>query len=85
MSSPIRFPADFLLALLSRFNGQEVPVGGGFDDPGTGSLGEFIQKHVHTRMNPAVYVRALLIEEGYAVEGKRGYIRFPADRGTEVA
>jgi hypothetical protein len=86
MSSPIRFPADFLPALLARFAGQEIPVGGQFDNPGQSSLGDFIQKHVGTRMNPAVYVRALLIEEGYAVEGgKRGLIRILPLQPDEAA
>ena len=47
-----------------HFRGKEVRVGGKFDDPGRDSLGEFIQRNLKTKMNPAVYVAALLIEEG---------------------
>ena len=62
-------------ALLARFPEGDVAVGGSFDDPGNGSLGEFIQDKLPTKMNPAVYVAALLIDEGYADESRRGYIR----------
>lgn len=63
-------------ALLKRFAGQEVPVGGKFDDPGIGSLGHFIQQTLNIKMNPAVHLAALLIEEGYAISGRRGSVRF---------
>ncbi|MCC6394804.1 MAG: hypothetical protein IT167_29700 [Bryobacterales bacterium] len=63
-------------ALLARFQGQEAPVGGKFDDPSPGSLGEFIQKNLKIKMNPAVYLAALLIDEGFAESSRRGYIRF---------
>jgi len=46
--------------------------GGKFDDPGRGSLGEFIQQKLKTKMNPAVYLAALLIDEGYAAPARRG-------------
>ena len=52
-----------------------VAVGGRFDAPGRGSLGEFIQQKLKTKMNPAVYIAALLIDEGYADPSRRGYIR----------
>jgi len=76
MRYPIRFPKQFMEALLAQFPEGEVAVGGSFDDPGSGSLGEFIQEKLPTKMNPAVYVAALLIEGGYADESRRGYIRF---------
>jgi len=41
-------------------------VGGSLDVPVRGSLGEFIQQKIKTKMNPAVYVAVLLIDEGYA-------------------
>jgi len=44
--------------------------------PRRGSLGEFIQQKLKTKMNPAVYLAALLIDEGYADPVQRGYIRF---------
>ena len=81
MQYPIKFPKEFMEALLARFRDEEVPVGGKFDDPGRGSLGEFIQKKLKIKMNPAVYLAALLIEEGYADPGRRGYIRFRSQKG----
>jgi excisionase family DNA binding protein len=76
MRYPIRFPKPFMEAMLARFGGGEVAVGGKFDDPGRGTLGEFIQTKLKIKMNPAVYVAALLIDEGYAESARRGYIRF---------
>ena len=76
MPYPIKFPRQFMDALLAYFQDQEVPVGGKFDDPVRGSLGEFIQQKLKIKMNPAVYLAALLIEEGYAEASRRGYIRF---------
>jgi hypothetical protein len=73
-------------ALLTHFSEREVAVGGSFDGPPPGSLGEFIQQKLQTKMNPAVYIAALLIEEGYADASRRGYIRFrgkPEARVTE--
>lgn len=57
-------------------------MGGSFSGPPSGSLGEFIQQRLPTKMNPAVYVAALLIEEGYAEESRRGYIRFRSKKGA---
>ena len=76
MRYPIRFPKSFMDGLLARFPEGEVAVGGSFDGPPRGSLGEFIQQKLKTKMNPAVYLAALLIEEGYADDSRRGYIRF---------
>ena len=76
MQYPIKFPKHFMDATLEHFRANEVPVGGKFDDPGCGSLGEFIQQKLRIKMNPAVYLAALLIEEGYADPARRGYIRF---------
>lgn len=76
MRYPIKFPKSFMDALLAHFPEGEVAVGGSFDGPTRGSLGEFIQQNLKTKMNPAVYVAALLIEEGYADASRRGYIRF---------
>ena len=80
MRYPIKFPKPFFDALLAHFHQKEVPVGGSFDGPSRGSLGEFIQQKLKTKMNPAVYVRALLIDEGYVEVTRRGYIRFHAKR-----
>ncbi len=77
MRYPIRFPKAFLDALLERFaEAEEVAVGGSFSGPVSASLGEFIQQNLPTKMNPAVYIAALLIEEGYAEDSRRGCIRF---------
>ncbi len=76
MRYPIRFPKSFMDALLAHFLEGEVAVGGSFDGPVRGSLGEFIQQKLKTKMNPAVYMAALLIDEGYAEASRRGYIRF---------
>jgi excisionase family DNA binding protein len=78
MRYPIKFPKPFFDALLAHLREREVAVGGSFDRPLRGSLGEFIQRKLKTKMNPAVYVRALLIDEGYAEATRRGYIRFHA-------
>jgi excisionase family DNA binding protein len=76
MPYPIKFPKEFMDAMLAHFRDQEIAVGGKFDDPGSRSLGEFIQQRLKIKMNPAVYVAALLIDEGYADAARRGYIRF---------
>jgi excisionase family DNA binding protein len=76
MKYPIKFPKDFLDGLLARFHGQEIPVGGQYDDAFKGSLGGYIQEKLKTKMNPAVYLAALLIDEGYAKTSRRGYIQF---------
>lgn len=76
MQYPIKFPMQFMEAMLAHFQDQEVPVGGKFDDPTAGSLGEFIQAQLKIKMNPAVYLAALLIDEKYAEPAHRGYIRF---------
>jgi len=82
MQYPIKFPKLFMDAMLKRFLGAEVPVGGKFDDAGRGSLGEFIQQQLQTKMNPAVYLAALLIDEGYAEPARRGYIRFRSNSAS---
>jgi hypothetical protein len=76
MQYPIKFPKWFMDDLLAHFSEREVAVGGSFDGPLPDSVGEFIQKKFKTKMNPAVYLAALLIEEGYADASRRGYIRF---------
>ncbi len=76
MRYPIKLPKSFMDALLVHFPKGEVAVGGSFDGPVRGSLGEFIQQKLKTKMNPAVYLAALLIDEGYADASRRGYIRF---------
>jgi len=76
MRYAIKFPKHFMDAMLQHFRSGEIPVGGKFDDAGRGSLGEFIQQQLKIKMNPAVYLAALLIDEGYAESTRRGYIRF---------
>lgn len=84
MRYPIKFPKSFMNALLAHFSEGEVPVGGSFDGPSRGSLGEFIQQELPTKMNPAVYVAGLLIAEGYADASRRGYIRFGSRKGARA-
>ena len=43
---------------MAHFSEGEVAVGDSFDGPVSGSLGEFIQQKLKTRMNSAVYVAA---------------------------
>ena len=76
MQYPIKFSKQFMEAMRAKFRCKEVAVGGKFDGPDRGSLGEFIQQELKIKMNPAVYIAALLIEEGYAEDARRGYIRF---------
>lgn len=80
MQYPVKFPKPFMDALLKRFEIGEFPVGGAFDDPTKGSLGEFIQHELHLKLNPAVYLAALLIDEGYAETTRRGYLRLISSR-----
>jgi excisionase family DNA binding protein len=84
MRYPLKFPKSFMAALFKHFKtGVDVSIGGAFDGPPSGSLGEFIQHKLNTRMNPAVYVAALLIDEGYAIpSSRRGYIQFRDDHGS---
>jgi len=79
MQYPIKFSEQFMDAMLDHFDHEEVAIGGQFDNPIVGSLGEFIQQKLKIKMNPAVYIAALLIEEGYADDStRRGYIKFRA-------
>ncbi len=75
MQYPVKFPKQFMDALLEHFSLGEFPIGGAFDNPTRGSLGEFIQQKLKMKINPAVYLAALLINEGYAEDVRRGYIR----------
>ena len=76
MKYPVKFPADFMHSLLKQFAGKVVDVGGSFDGPTPGSLGEFIKRKLNLTLQPAVYVAALLIDEGFAELAGRGKIRF---------
>lgn len=78
MKYPVTFPVDFNRAMLKHFAGKVVPVGGGFDGPTPGSVGEFIKDKLKLKLHPAVYMVALLIDEGYAELAGRGKIRFIA-------
>src|SRR5580704_6070000 len=73
MRYPIKFPKAFMEKMLAHFRSGEFPVGGKFDDPGHGSLGEFVQGELEIKTNPAVYLAALLIDEQYAEETRRGH------------
>lgn len=82
---PLSFDQAFFEKLLNRFRGREVPIGSKFDDPGPGSLGEWIQQERGVKMNPAVYVAGLLVRLGYAEYVRRGTIRFHKVRETVSA
>jgi len=83
MPSPISFPKEKLDALLAYGRSRgEMRVGLNFSDPGEGSLGQWIQEKLPTKMNPACYVGGLLIEEGYAERPRPGVIRFLPRRRT---
>jgi hypothetical protein len=73
---PLRFSGEFFAKMLTHFKGREVPVGLNFQDPERGSLGDYIQRNLPTKMNPAAYVGGLLVDGGLAERSKRGYIRF---------
>jgi hypothetical protein len=77
MRYPIHFPRDKFAALLAVGRSrEEMKVGLSFGGPEGGSLGEWIQVNLPTKMNPACYVAGLLIEEGYAERARPGVIRF---------
>lgn len=78
----LAFDRQFFERLLREFRGREVRIGSKFDDPGPGSLGEWIQKDRGVKMNPAVYVAGLLVRLGYAEYSRRGYVRFHQERVT---
>jgi excisionase family DNA binding protein len=77
MRYPINFSKEKFTALLSwgRSKG-EVRLGASFSGPDDGSLGQWIQQTLPTKMNPASYVAGLLIEEGYAEKVRPAVIRF---------
>lgn len=85
MQSPIKFPKTFIDKMLAHFKVGEFAIGGKFDDPGKGSLGEFIQHELRIKMNPAVYMAALLIDEGYAESTSRGHIRLISNKTSAGA
>jgi len=81
----LTFDRPFFERLLKAFRGREVRIGSKFDDPGPGSLGEWIQKDRGVKMNPAVYVAGLLVRLGYAEYVRRGSIRFHKERSSVSA
>ena len=76
MKYAVKFPAQFTEILLKHFAGKVISVGGSFDGPTAGSLGEFIKDKLKLTLHPAVYLAALLIDEGYAEPAGRGKILF---------
>jgi hypothetical protein len=77
MRYPINFPKETLDALLAHGRSRgEMRVGLSFSGPEEGSLGQWIQEKLPTKMNPSCYVGGLLIEEGYAERLRPGVIRF---------
>jgi excisionase family DNA binding protein len=77
MRYPISLSKEKLDALLAYGRSRgEMRVGTSFSEPGEGSLGQWIQQNLPTKMNPACWVGGLLIEEGYAEKPRHGVIRF---------
>ena len=77
MRYPIIFPKDKFDALLAYGRSRgEMRVGLSFSGPEEGSLGQWIQENLPTKMNPSCYVAGLLIDEGYAERVRAGVIRF---------
>lgn len=73
---PLKCPKEFFGSLLDKFSGQTARAGTSFSGPEPGSLGEWVQEHLGTRMNPTYAIAGLLIHEEYATRPKPGYIRF---------
>jgi excisionase family DNA binding protein len=79
MQSGLYFSHEFFERMMSQFRGKELPVGLNFSNPGSGSLGEWIQENLPTKMNPTYCVAGLLVAEGYAERKGAGVIRFFPD------
>ena len=76
MQSGLFFSREFFERMLAKFQGRDLPAGLTFSGPETGSLGEWIQENLPTKMNPTFCVAGLLAAEGYAERVKPGVIRF---------
>jgi hypothetical protein len=61
--------------ILQRFSGRQVQIGTSKDTPPVGSVGEWVKANVN-RSGLMSYIGPILIEEGFAVKPKRGWIRF---------
>lgn len=79
MQSGLFFSREFFEKMLSRFQGKELAAGLIFSGPEAGSLGEWIQENLPTKMNPTYCVAGLLVAEGYAERRGAGVIRFFPD------
>jgi hypothetical protein len=66
--------------LLKHFSGKEVQVGTSKDNPPAGSVGEWVKANIN-RSGLMSYIGAILVEEGYATQPKRGWIRFSKSAG----
>lgn len=62
-------------SILQKFGGKEIRIGTSKDKPPAGSVGEWVKEHIN-RSGLMSYVGAVLVEEGFAVKPKRGWIRF---------
>lgn len=81
MRYPISFSKSKFNELLAHGRScGEMRLGASFGGPESGSLGEWIQANLPTKLNPASYVGGLLIEEGYAERARAGVIRFFSHR-----
>jgi hypothetical protein len=79
MQSGLFFSRQFFERMMTEFHGRELPAGLIFSGPEPGSLGEWIQANLPTKMNPTYCVAGLLAAEGYAERREAGVIRFFPD------
>jgi excisionase family DNA binding protein len=79
MQSGLFFSREFFERMLANFQGKDIAAGLIFSGPEAGSLGEWIQENLPTKMNPTYCVAGLLAAEGYAERREAGVIRFFPD------
>ena len=79
MQSGLFFSREIFERMLTKFQGKEIPAGTIFSGPEEGSLGEWIQESLPTKMNPTYCIGGLLAAEGYAERVSAGVIRFVPD------
>ena len=76
MQSGLFFSRELFERMFNKFQGRDIPAGTIFSGPEEGSLGEWIQEDLPTKMNPTYCVAGILAAEGYAERLEAGVIRF---------
>jgi hypothetical protein len=61
--------------ILRRFTGKEVQIGTSKDRPPSGSVGEWVKANIN-RSGLMSYIGPILVDEGYAMKPRSGWIRF---------